>query len=136
MPRIVIASKAVPSWTYPEGVKAVMDEFEALVERVREDVWKSGRNLRASRRARLSLQELRTKMIPKVRDVLFEEADRMEALRHGVSFEEWKSAKERERLEKREATRLLRSSETGGSDAATPANARASSRPPQEGDNQ
>lgn len=111
MPSVEIPSKSVPNWTYPERLREVMTEFEALVETVREEVWKSGRNLRASRRARTSLQDLRVKMIPRVRGILFEEADRMEALRRGVSYEDWKAAKERDRSEKRQKYQSIKREE-------------------------
>ena len=100
MPRINIPQKDVPDWTYPEGINGVMMKFEALVEQVRKEAGKCGRNLKAGIRARRVLQKMKQEMIPKLRIAFFVERDRVEALRHGVSVAEW----QRQRGERRRET--------------------------------
>ena len=90
MPKIQVNTKEVPDWEYSKKLKPIMKELEEAFEKFREDVAKSGRNLVACRRARTSLQHIRKDIAPRVRKTLFEERDRLEALRHGVSLDEWK----------------------------------------------
>lgn len=90
MPKIQTKTKKIPDWEYPKKLRPVMKELEEEFEKFREDVSKSGRNLVACRRARMNLQRIRKEVAKKVREALFEERDRLEALRHGVSLNEWK----------------------------------------------
>ena len=90
MPRIRVDKKEVPDWEYPEGIHEIMMEFEELVEKIRQDAAKSGRNLVAGRRARSSLQDLRNDLGPRLRKAMLDESNRLEALRHGMTPDEWK----------------------------------------------
>jgi hypothetical protein len=87
--------KETPDWQYPPGIKEAMEEFEKKFEEIRAEVAKSGRNLVACRRARVKLQKFRSEEAQKLRRALFDERDKLEALRHGVTVDEWKRNRNR-----------------------------------------
>ena len=95
MPRTVTPTKEVPNYFYPPKLKAVMEEFERRIEEIRADASKAGRNLKACQRARVNLQKLRFEFAPKLRKALFDERDRLEALRHGMALNEWRNSHNR-----------------------------------------
>jgi len=100
MPRLRIKLKEVPDWDYPEHLKEMMEEFETIVEKIRDRVRKADKNLVAGRNARTLIQELRVKQLPAMRDMLFGERDKLEALRHGMTVREWTAYRERLKAER------------------------------------
>ena len=89
MPRKKIRTKPTLDYEYPNLVRDSMLEFETLVEQIRKDASNAGRNLEAGIRARKNLQRLK-RLVILVRSSLFDERDRLEALRHGVTVDAWK----------------------------------------------
>jgi hypothetical protein len=93
MARRKIENKEVPIWEYhatiAESMKALEDAFEAY----RKDAWKAGRNLRACRRARTCLQDIKMDAIPAVRKALVELGNQLDSARHGLTVEEWMTVK-------------------------------------------
>lgn len=96
MPRMRMRMKEVPNWDYPEAMQELMREFETAIEGLRRDIAKAGKNLVAGRRARLTLQQLRNNLGVRVRQALFNERDRLQALRHGMSVIEWNERRDGE----------------------------------------
>lgn len=84
-----IPTKEVPDYDYDTEIHRAMDGFERLVEQIRKEAVDAHRNLTAGRRARKHLRNLRKLAIPNVMSALFRLRDKMEALRHGVTVEEW-----------------------------------------------
>ena len=89
--------KEVPDWDYPEHLRPLIEEFEETVEEIRDRIRKADRNLVAGRKCRTLIQKLRGDVLVRLRKKLFEERDRLEALRHGMTVNEWNRYKKREK---------------------------------------